>query len=304
MSDGMVVARLKGGLGNQLFIYAAARRLSLKNNVPLKLDIISGFQHDYYQRNYRLNHFNIKGEVASRNQCFSGIFGRVRRQIIKKISQLYNFEHRQYIAEEFQEFDMRLLNLKVNGIIYLDGIWACEKYFKDIEEIIRDDFNILTAHDSENVNISKQIQSTNSVCIHVRRLYGLPSRTDANSDPSNPALSVDYYKKGIEIIASKIAEPVFYCFGDFPQWFVENIKIDYPIILMNHNKNGKDYEDIWLMSLCKHFIVANSTFSWWGAWLCNHNDKIVVVPKENSCDNLPGMTIFNRNAMPSGWLII
>ena len=96
----MVVDRLKGGLGNQLFIYAAARRLCLKNNVPLILDITSGFQRDYYQRSYRLNHLNIKAEIASPYQSFNGIFGRVRRQILRVISRCYKFEQRLYLDEE------------------------------------------------------------------------------------------------------------------------------------------------------------------------------------------------------------
>jgi hypothetical protein len=300
----MVVVRLKGGVGNQLFMYAAARRLSLHNNVPLKLDISSGFRHDYYQRDYRLNHFNIKAESASPYQSFHGSFGRVRRQILRMISRCYKFEQRPYLDEEFGEFDPRLLNLQVGGIIYLEGYWASERYFKDIEGIIRDELQIVTRHDAENLALAEKIHSTNSVCIHVRRLRGLPSKTDATLDPFNPALSVDYYKKGIEIIASKIANPVFYCFGDYPQWLVENIKVDYPLIVINHNKDEKDYEDLWLMSLCKHFIIANSTFSWWGAWLSNHNDKIVMVPDTNIYHNLPGINLFEQDAIPSGWLTI
>src|SRR5208337_503215 len=217
----MVVARLKGGLGNQLFIYAAARRLSLHNNVPLKLDIISGFQRDYFQRNYRLHHFNIKGEVASRYQSFDGIFGRVRRQILKKLAKFSELEKRRYIMEEFPEFDPRLLNFKVNGITYLEGIWASEKYFKDIEGIIRDDLKIVTRHGSQDLALAEKIQSGNSVGLHVRRLHGVP-KGKAKPNPSVPALSVDYYKRGIEIIAGKVADPVFYCFGDYPQWFLQN----------------------------------------------------------------------------------
>jgi hypothetical protein len=300
----MVVARLQGGLGNQLFIYAAARRLSLKNNVPLKLDITSGYERDYYQRTYRLNHFNIGAEIASPYQSFKGILGRVRRQILRIISRHRKFEHRVYLDEESREFDPRLLNLQVKGIIYLEGFFAREKYFKDIERIIRDDFQIVTRHDAENLALAGQIQSTNSVCLHVRRLHGLPSKTEAKSNPSISSLSRDYYKKGIEIIARKIAEPVFYCFGDYPQWFVDNIKIDYPITIINHNKDEKDYEDLWLMSLCKHFIIANSTFSWWGAWLSNYHDKIVIVPDATCYANLSGASIFKRDVIPTGWLAI
>jgi len=300
----MVVARLKGGLGNQLFIYAAARRLSLKNNVPLKLDIISGFQRDYYQRSYRLHHFNIKGEVASRYQSFDGIFGRVRREILKKLAKFSELEKRRYIKEEFPEFDIRLLNLRFKGVIYLDGLWQSKKYFKDIEEIIRDDLKIVTRHDSQALALAEKIQSSNSVGIHVRRLREFPCEGEAKPNPSSPALSVDYYKRGIEIIAGKVPDPVFYCFGDYPQWFPENIKMDFPLVVINHHKDEKDYEDLWLMSLCKHFIIANSTFSWWGAWLSDHHDKIIITPGGDNDCTIPGMEIFSRDAIPSGWLKI
>ena len=190
--------------------------------------------------------------------------------------------------------------------MYLEGFFASEKYFKDIEGIIREDLQIVTKHDAESVfTIAEKIQSTNSVCLHVRRLRGLPSKTDAKGDPFNPALSVDYYKKGIEMIARKIAEPVFYCFGDYPQWAIDNIKIDHPLVIMNHNKDEKDYEDLWLMSLCKHFIIANSTSSVGGGLgLSDNNDKIVIVPDDNRDGDLPGMTIFKKNAIPSRWLKI
>ncbi len=295
----MVVARLKGGLGNQLFIYAAARRLALKNNVPLKLDIISGFQRDYYQRTYRLHHFNIQGEVASRRQSFDGIFGRVRRQILKQLAKFSELEDRRYITEEFPEFDPRLLNFEVNGITYLDGIWANEKYFKDIEGIIRNDLKIVTRHGSEDLALAEKIKSGNSVGIHVRRLRDFPCK-GAGGNSSSPALSADYYKRGIEIIAGKVADPVFYCFGDDPQWFPQNNKMDFPLVVINHNKNEKDYEDLWLMSLCKHFIIANSTFSWWGAWLSNHHDKIIITSGWNNDRTIPGTEM----AIPTGWLTI
>lgn len=300
----MVVARIKGGLGNQLFIYAAARRLALNNNVPLKLDIISGFQRDYYQRTYRLQHFNIQGEVASRRQSFEGIFGRLRRQVLKQLAKFSEFEKRRYITEESPEFDPRLLNLKVNGVTYLEGIWASEQYFKDIAGIIRADLQIVTRHDSRDLALAEKIQSANSVGLHVRRLREFTGKSEAEPIPSSLALSADYYQRGIEIIAGKVADPVFYCFGDYPQWFSQNNPMDFPLVVINHNKDEKDYEDLWLMSLCKHFIIANSTFSWWGAWLSEHPDKIVITPGGNHDCAIPGMTIFSRDAIPSGWLKI
>ena len=129
----MVIARVLGGLGNQLFIYAATRRLALTNNVPLKLDIISGFKWDSdFKRKYLLHQFNIQAEIASQWDSFVSPCGRIRRNFLRRINKTVSFKNRFYITEESKEFDTRILQLKVRNRVYLEGYWQSEKYFKDI----------------------------------------------------------------------------------------------------------------------------------------------------------------------------
>ncbi|GAI56244.1 unnamed protein product, partial [marine sediment metagenome] len=152
-----MIARLFGGLGNQLFIYAAARRLALKNSVPLKLDIISGFARDPQRKKYKLSHFNIKADIALKHDFSESFFGRGQRYLTRKFYKIFPFEKRRYIKEEIRPFDERLLHLKVNGKVYLDGYWQSEEYFRDIESVIREDFKFVTKHTPENQELAEVI---------------------------------------------------------------------------------------------------------------------------------------------------
>ena len=129
----LVIPRLFGGLGNQLFIYASARRLALKNQAELVIDDISGFINDYqYQRFYQLNHFNIpcrKATASERLEPFSRLHNKIRRHL----NSLRAFEHRSYIQQEGIDFDPRLLSLQPNPTLYLEGYWQSEGYFRTLK---------------------------------------------------------------------------------------------------------------------------------------------------------------------------
>ena len=263
--NGMVIARIEGGLGNQLFIYAAAKRLSVRNNVPLKLDLISGYLDDHYRREFRLRHFNIEAEIASSRESYMSAWGHRRRYVARKINRIIPFPYRFYIKEE-RPFDGRLLELRVSHRVYLQGYWQDERYFKDIEDIIRENFTITIRHEKKNIEWARRISQSNAVCVHARRWnyeYALP---------------MTYYREAIKYVTRRVEDPHFYCFSDDPEWVERNLAIDYRVTNIRHNRETKNYEDLWLMTQCKHYIVANSTFSWWGAWLNPDPDKIVVAP--------------------------
>jgi hypothetical protein len=282
-----VIARIMGGLGNQLFIYAAARRLSHVNGVPLSIDISSGFRNDFYQHKNYLHHFNIKAQIASPKESYEFIGGEIIQTFKRNIDKIVlPFSKRRFLAQERDDFDERLLDYKVRGVVYLEGYWQDEQYFKDIEDILREDLEIVTPHDSKNVELAEEIANCNSICLHARRIYGLPSGENAGPEMKLPALPVSYYQEAVEFIAKRVSDPHFFCFADFPEWFQENLKIDFPTSYIIRNKGDeKNFEDLWLMSKCKHFIVANSTFSWWGAWLCSDKEKIVIAPAERNLPN-------------------
>jgi hypothetical protein len=293
-SHGMVIVRLAGGLGNQLFEYAAGRSLAIRNNVPLKLDNISGFQRDSYRRSYSLEPFSIKEDFALPEDCFLGQSGRVRRWMLRRYDRGRPFEKCSYIHEEFPNFDSRLLKLKVTRKIYLEGCWQSELYFKDIEGIIRKEFQFKQPHERINIEMAKKIQDRESICVHVRRLHGTPNMQGVvpldSKDPISYYVDMTYYKKAICSLLERVKNPHFFVFSDYPEWAKENISFDYAVTFVCHNGNNNAYEDLRLMSLCKYFIIANSTFSWWGAWLSDFADKIIFAPSvgfNNTVDLIP-----------------
>ena len=277
---GMVVAKVIGGLGNQLFIYAAAKRLSVMNNVPLKLDVISGYIAYEYDHIYSLDHFQINAAKATERETHELNLGK-RRNIGYHINKVLPFGYKRYIKEE-KLFDPRLLTLRVVNEIYLDGYWQNEIYFKDIESVIRHDLEIVTPHDPENIVLAEEISAANSVCLHARRIK------------YEHLLSARYYELAIQHMASKVRNPHFFCFADDMEWVRRNLPMDWPITYITHNPRSKDYEDLWLMKRCKHFIIANSTFSWWGAWLNADPDKIVIAPRDWGY----------RAAVPKEWVVL
>ena len=135
-------------------------------------------------------------------------------------------------------------------------------------------------HDNENKEWAEKIKSTNAVAMHARRLHGVPNQKNAKPNPNVRAISLRYYLDAMNEIGSQIPNPHFYCFSDYPDWFQENLRTEFPVTFIKHNQYGYDrsHEDFWLMSQCKHFIISNSTFSWWAAWLSNQVNKIVISP--------------------------
>lgn len=269
----VVIVRIKGGLGNQLFCYAAARRLALLNNSELIIDDVTGFVRDaQYCRQYMLGHFQIPVRVAIPSERMEP-FERYRRVLNKWFSRRKPFSERQYLEQEKIEFDERLLNFKVNGSVYLDGLWQSEDYFKDVEQIIRDDLRIFPPEDNLNQSMAEDIYNNNSVALHVRWF-------DGPGDDEVHNLSVSYYQRAIELMESKLKTPRYFLFSDNPSAARKKLQLpDDRVSIVDHNRGDKlAYADLWLMSQCRHFITANSTFSWWGAWLGRSEDKIVTAP--------------------------
>jgi len=295
-----VISRIKGGIGNQLFCYAAARRLAFINNVELVVDNISGFVRDHeYKRQYQLTHFNIPVRLATPSERMMP-FERFRRFILKRISKRKPFETRQYLEQENNDFDERLLSLKINGKIYLDGYWQSEQYFIDIEKIIRQEFEIIPPTDKTNQDVASQIESTNSICIHIR-WFDIPN-TEKEIDFSNN-IDKEYYNKAISLISTQTINPHFFVFSDYPDETRKFLNLSLQnTTFITHNKGDENaYADLWLMSLCNHFIIANSTFSWWGAWLSKNKDKIVIAPQK--IKNGEGSWGF-KGLFPDKWQVI
>jgi hypothetical protein len=284
-----------GGLGNQLFQYAAGRRICHVLNSEQKLDT-SWFQHDT-SRDYSLQNFNIKAAIADKDEISiykkkrSGILDRfIMPMLFRKHSAQFNDS---YFKEKFFNFDPEVFSLRDN--VYIDGYWQSEKYFVDIEPIIRQEFRIMRQQSKANFKLGQSIRSKESVSVHVRR-GDYVSNSLTNSVLGTCDLS--YYYRSIEKISSFTKNLHYYIFSDEPAWARAHLKLPYDTTFIKRNSSDKAYEDLRLMSMCKHHIIANSSFSWWGAWLNPNPNKIVIAPLKW----FKNPEINTRDLPPKSWI--
>lgn len=272
MSESKVICRVYGGLGNQLFSYAAARRLASHIGAELVIDDVSGFKRDFaYKRKYELDMFLIPCRKAA-------YFERLEPapRLIRKVRLLFNrfrkFSDRNYIVQEGVDLDLRLLSVNRKRTIYIEGYWQSESYFKDIEGLIRSDLQFIHPSDALNLHLASKIRDSNSVAIHVRFF-------NSDSLGSNNA-PIAYYEKAIAKMESLRSGLHYFLFSDKPDHARLIIPLPDDRVTVITNNTGPDsaFADLWLMHLCKHHIIANSTFSWWGAWLADFGGKIVIAP--------------------------
>jgi len=270
-----LIVRIFGGLGNQLFCYAAARRLAYINQAELVIDAESGFKYDLdYKQTFQLDKFNINSRKATYFEKLEP-FSRYRRYLKRHYNKGKKFENRSYIIQDFIDFDQRLLNMKINGTVFIEGYWQSQNYFKDIEDIIRNDLNIPDPQDYNNQQISKKIEKINdrAVSLHIRFFDNFSCELSDN-------ISINYYEDAINLISKKVSDPHFFIFSNNPKLAFTLLRIPNDrVTLIDHNNSmNNSYSDLWLMQKFNFFIIANSTFSWWGAWLSKNPNKFIVAP--------------------------
>lgn len=289
----MIVMKIKGGLGNQLFQYALGRRLTHFNGAQLKLDI--SYYDTFKLRGYALHELDIKEDLATPEDLKAlGITDEkdLRSTTHRVLERSRPFRKRRRIDERSPGFDHRVL--QVSGNAYLDGHWQSEKYFREIADIIRAEVRPRRRLDSANEKMASDISRRPSVSLHIRR-------GDYVTDPTNAriyaACSIDYYRRCIGEMAKRVQNPHFFVFSDDIAWAKENLGIEHDADYVDHNSHEEAYKDLYLMSKCKHHIIANSTFSWWGAWLADNTDKIVYAPSK--WFNAPNRG--EKDLIPEGW---
>lgn len=273
MSHPKVIPRILGGLGNQLFCYAAARRLALVNDAELVLDAVSGFVRDYdYQRCYQLDRFAIPCRKATPSERLEPL-PRVRRYLKRAMNRRRPFEERSYIQQEGADFDPRLLTVKPHGTVYLEGSWQSEQYFKDVEPVIREELRIIPPKDDINQAMAERIRACQAVAVHVR-FFDAPHELGKNNAPGG------YYARAVARMETLARDAHYFVFSDQPATARDRLPLQADrITLISHNQGDENaYADLWLMTQCQHFIIANSTFSWWGAWLADRAGKQVIAP--------------------------
>jgi hypothetical protein len=267
-----VITLIHGGIGNQLFCYAAARRLASVNAAEMVIDDTTGFTRDFdYQRRYQLRHFQIPCRTATPSERLHP-FPRIRRRLERAINRRRAFESRRYLLQEGVDFDPRLLTRRVRGTLYLEGYWQSENYFKDIEPVIRTELEITPPSDPLNLAVAAELQARPSVAVHVR-FFDAPGHGMNNA----PA---DYYSRAVAKMETLAPGAHYFIFSDRPEMARARVPLpDQRVTTVSHNRGDSEaYADLWLMKQATHFIIANSTFSWWGAWLGARPQSIVIAP--------------------------
>ncbi|HRI79611.1 MAG TPA: alpha-1,2-fucosyltransferase [Cyclobacteriaceae bacterium] len=264
----MIIVRLRGGLGNQLFQYAAGRALADYHKTELALDLYTYTRHPY--RKYELSKFRIEAREATRKEVhqFTG-----SNPIIRYLNKRENYMHCPAVfAQPHYHFYEDFFSLPAD--IYLSGYWQSEKYFEPSAAVIRNQFVPVEPLDEKNLQLKALMESENSVAVHVRRG---DYASQANYTSFFGLLQKDYYDHAITTIHSMVDGPKFYFFSDSPDWCRETFT-GMNVTVIDHNIGGDAFKDLVLMASCKHNIIANSTFSWWSAWLNSHQEKKVIAP--------------------------
>lgn len=314
----MITSILKGGLGNQMFQYAVGRSLALAKDVDLALET-SHFGIEKI-RSYKLNCFAINISLVSVSlpqrsnyqlSLSNDTLDRISKPHSKTILSIkYNFineilPHRlinhflplhkkYYYLEKQYNFDELLFSL--GDEVVLDGYWQSEKYFKNIEHIIRQDFCFCSIPSKRNQSIIDRMLLCNAISLHVRRGDYI---SNAEVNTVHGVCNTDYYQAAIKFIKGLVQTPHFFVFSDDISWCQENLTFSETLVtFIEHNQGEKSHEDMRLMSYCKHHIIANSSFSWWGAWLNPSLDKIVIAPKRWFAKS----TINMQDVVPDEWI--
>ena len=284
----MIILVLKDGLGNQLFQYAAARALAKSLNTKLLLDI-SSFKYNKV-RKYSLCHFQIQANIASDLQI--SLF-----RLVTRVFNLINYKNRsRKLRFNFSSIDYAPLIGTVQRNAWIEGYWQSEKYFHSIEELIRHEFVVISPINAYCADMLKLIKNTNSVSLHIRRGDYV---NDAIVHSIHGVCSLDYYINAIKLILLNVESPLIFVFSDDITWVKNNLLVDTVQFVYVDDDKRTDYDDLRMMYSCKHNIISNSSFSWWGAWLNSFADKIVIAPKK-----WVNHTHENPDILPEKWLQI
>ena len=276
----MICVCLRDGLGNQLFTYAYARSVQLANNEKYLYFDTKDFTNDV--RSYALNHFKLNDSVKNFSRVGQMVYRTLTRaKMGKEIFSDPTEEQFKKLVEKGVYFNFNPYAIcpsykSDSKFKMVRGYYQSPQNFQSIENILRDELTVITPPSPENETMLKQILSENSVCVHIRR--GDYTNNPRWSKELN-ICDLSYYKRAMAFVASKTQTPVFYIFSNCHEdieWIKENYTFDYKVKYVD--LSNPDYEEFRLMYSCKHFIISNSTFSWWAQYLSRNEDKIVVAP--------------------------
>lgn len=287
----MIISNIIGGLGNQMFQYAVGRALSLQHGQPLRLNVSDFTGYGLHQGFELKRVFDCPTEIATDNDI-RRILGWQFSPLIRRFVMRPGFSKIRYaafVAEPHFHYWHGINNIPSDS--YLSGYWQSERYFNSVAAQIRNDFLFKKPLENKNLELQEKIKSVNSVSLHVRRGdYVKNIKTSAE----HGICSIDYYNNSINRISQRVSNPHFFIFSDDINWVKYNLTINYPFTYVSHNSGVESFNDMHLMSLCNNNIIANSSFSWWGAWLNSNPEKIIISPmkwfqskKYNTDDLIP-----------------
>ncbi len=294
----MLVVNFIGGLGNQMFQYAFGRAIALKRELPVKFNVIELLdrtpKENFTFRNYELDIFAAEIAIASEEEVAiynyqpkslpEKVYYKVKRKLLKP----QVFKERAYYT-----YDPDVYRSSENT--YYDGYWQTEQYFQEFASVLRKDLAFKTEPQGQNATLAKQIQASNAIAVHVRRGDYV---SNAISNQVHGTCSPEYYRQAVDILRQQVSNPVLFVFSDEPEWVQQNLAFDLPTVYVSHNKGQKSFEDMRLMSLCQHNIIANSSFSWWGAWLNDNPKKQVIAPRQW----MQSEVIDSSGLTPASWI--
>jgi hypothetical protein len=270
----MIIVKLQGGLGNQMFQYAFGYYLADKHKSELKLDLTflldRSNKGNHTFRDFDLNIFDINISIAKAYEI-AELKSRSENLLINNILNKLKGFKKSYVIEPGYQFYPEIFESGDN--VYLEGYWQTEKYFKPISNVIKKIFTV-----KENLTVSSEILSSNilsenAVCVNIRR-------GDFINNPITGTLTPEYYLQAEKLIIENVDHPKLYIFSDDLEWCYKNLKFKSTATFVSDEYSGYKYQDKFrLMSMCKHFIIPNSSFAWWATYLAesNHN-KLVIAP--------------------------
>lgn len=291
-----MIINIIGGLGNQMFQHAAGRALALEKGISCSLDI-SDFTNYKLHQGFELQRVFGCPLPSADSAEVKAILGwqsspPMRRLLAKPA--LSALRRRGLVIEPHLNYWQGLKEVPEDS--YLIGYWQSERYFCDAAQTIRDDFTFRTMMSSRNAALAEQIQQANSVSLHVRRGDYVKN---SGMSATHCLCSLDYYRSAMHHIEEHLERPAYFVFSDDIPWVKANLAIKQSCVYVDHNHGAESYNDMRLMSMCKHQIIANSSFSWWGAWLNTHRGKIVVAPRR-------WFTVSSdvRDLIPDAWVAL
>ena len=292
----MITVRLKGGLGNQLFQYATAKALAVKHRTSVAFELrfllkrAANDQHTF--REYELDALGISPvEPSLAEKIGFGLVDIPAKKLLQKIV-------REIIAgkvyqEKSFDYDPGIEN-QTSANTYLNGHFPSERYFKSIESLLRTELQFVGQPEA---SVVQRIKNSCSVSLHIRRGDYL---TNPSALQYHGLCSINYYEQAIAFISNKQPDIHIFVFSDDIAWARKNLSFPFPTVYVDGNVGKSSYLDMQLMSLCRHHVIANSSFSWWGAWLNPSPDKIVVAPNRWFADATAQSQA--QDIIPDSWI--